>query len=470
MNPDTPPLIELDPLTIQLGGQAIVDVGPWALRAGERWWVQGPNGCGKSSFLRLIAGQLWPASGQHTYRRFSFDDTVTWSPMAAKQRMVLLNPERQNRYLHQDWDLTAAEVIGTGFLDTDILHETLTPDEYTILCSVMDQLGIIALHDRLFLELSQGERRKVLIARALVRDPDVLLLDEFAEGLDTSAQQELWYQLSELSERGKAIVLTTHRPTALGLDGWRTLRIGATMRPQERQARAATEMVMEPPPTSAPLVEVRGDLYLEGKLLAEKIDWQVYEGEHVALLGANGCGKTSLLRLLWGELHLALGGEVVHFQDPKLIITDIREHVSLFVPDMHGWFEPHVLVEDVILSGCFSTIGLIDRPTADHRATVRGIAKAFGIEDFLERAMGTLSYGQTRKVLLARAMVREPRLLLLDEPFDGLDPDAHEILAEQLLQSVSEVGSTIVLTTHHESDIPEWVVKRATVQDRCLLV
>ena len=466
MNPDVPPLIELEPLTIQLGGQAILDVGPWFLRPGERWWVQGPNGCGKSSFLRLIAGQLWPASGQHTHRRFGFDRTVTWSPMAAKQRMVLLNPERQNRYLHQDWELTAAEVIGTGYLDTDILHESLTPDEYTNLRGVMEQLGILPLHDRLFLELSQGERRKVLIGRALVRDPEVLLLDEFAEGLDHTAQAELWRQLGKLSARGKAIVLTTHRPQAMGLEGWQTLSIS-----EPKDIAIVSDLIEEPEVKTVggkPLVTVRGDLYLEGKLLAKKIDWQIREGHHVALLGSNGSGKTSLLRLLWGELHLALGGEVVHFQDPSLIITDIRERVSLFVPDMHSWFEPHVRVEDVILSGCFSTIGLIDHPTKEHRATIRDIAEAFAIEGFLKRAFGTLSYGQTRKVLLARSIVRKPRLLLMDEPFDGLDPDAHAMLARQMRDSVRDFGTTIVLTTHHEDDIPSWVDKRATIRNQIL--
>ena len=104
-------MIAIDRIDLCQGGQKICQVGPWEIQRGECWWVRGPNGCGKSTLLRVLAGDLWPAPGQHELRRYHFDEAApTWSPLAAKGRVTLLTPERQNRYLHQDWDLTAAEV------------------------------------------------------------------------------------------------------------------------------------------------------------------------------------------------------------------------------------------------------------------------------------------------------------------------------------------------------------------------
>ena len=163
-------MIALDRIDLCQGGQKICQVGPWEIQRGECWWVRGPNGCGKSTLLRVLAGELWPAPGQHERRRYHFDKaTPTWSPLAAKGRVTLLTPERQNRYLNQDWDLTAAEVVATGFLDTDILHERPQTAEMKRLGALMDQLGIRALWDRLFLELSQGERRRVRKPFAVAR-------------------------------------------------------------------------------------------------------------------------------------------------------------------------------------------------------------------------------------------------------------------------------------------------------------
>lgn len=446
-------MIRIDRIDLCQGGEKICQVGPWSIQRGDRWWVRGPNGCGKSTLLRVLAGELWPAPGQHEQRRYQFDaEESTWSPLAAKGRVTLLTPKRQNRYLHQDWDLTAAEVVATGFLDTDILHERPRAEEFARLGELMDQLGIRELWDRPFLELSQGERRRVLIARALANDPDVLLLDEFAEGLDQEARESLWAMLASPRMAGKAIILTTHRDAPL-LEGWQALDV-EPMASGAAKVEPARVGVVD---SDEVLVHVQGDLYLESQLLVQDLDWMLFRGQHTVVLGVNGSGKTSILRLLWGELHLKVGGQVTHFGNPELTVRELRKQVSYFQPDMHAWFRPEQDVQEVILSGIFSTIDLYDPVNEQQRETMRATAKRFGVTALLERPFDTLSYGQARRVLLARVLVANPRLVLLDEPFDGLDADVREEIFAYLDAMASSGECTFVMTSHHAEDQPKWI-------------
>ena len=459
-------MINIGRIDLCQGGEKICAVGPWSIQSGDRWWVRGPNGCGKSTLLRVLVGELWPAPGQHEQRHYQFnEEEPTWSPLAAKGRVTLLTPERQNRYLHQDWDLTAAEVVATGFLDTDILHERPRPDEFTRLGELMDQLGIRELWGRPFLELSQGERRRVLIARALANDPDILLLDEFAEGLDREARESLWGLLASPAMSGKAIVLTTHRDAPL-LEGWQALDV----EPVASGAQKAEAVFVSRVERDEVLVHAKGDLYLESQLLVKDLDWTLLHGQHTAVLGGNGSGKTSFLRLLWGELHLKVGGQVTHFGDPDLTVRELRRQVSYFQPDMHAWFRSQQEVQEVILSGIFSTIDLYDPVIDQQRETMLTTAERFGVTVFLERSFDTLSYGQARRVLLARALVANPRLVLLDEPFDGLDSDVREEVFAYLDSVASSGASTFVMTSHHAEDQPKWIRRVVAIRPeaRCL--
>jgi molybdate transport system ATP-binding protein len=203
-----------------------------------------------------------------------------------------------------------------------------------------------------------------------------------------------------------------------------------------------------------PLIRVRGDIYVEHQQVLRKVDWTLGAGEHWAVLGRNGSGKSTLLRLLHGDLSPALGGVVERSGfPPGTPIEDFKRTVGLLSPELQSDHAREDLsVEEIVMSGRHASIGLNEAPSAADRRAARRTLGFFGLGDFATRRPRELSYGQMRRVLLARAMVNDPALLLLDEPCTGLDTATRAVVLAHL-ERLARDGVRIVMATHHAADL-----------------
>jgi ABC-type molybdenum transport system ATPase subunit/photorepair protein PhrA len=198
---------------------------------------------------------------------------------------------------------------------------------------------------------------------------------------------------------------------------------------------------------------VDADIFRDYRPVIRGLNWTVNRGEHWAVLGANGSGKSTLLNLIHGDMHPALGGRIERLGVP------VGTHIEAWKHRV-GWVSPelqadHYLaksVEEIVMSGRYASVGLNDAPTrADRAAAIRWL-EFFGIEHLRERGPRQVSYGQMRLALIARAMVNDPELLLLDEPCTGLDGDVREHVLE-VLQRIAKGGTQLVMAVHDKSDI-----------------
>jgi molybdate transport system ATP-binding protein len=468
------PLIELVNCSLIFEAHQALEQIDFTLRKGERWALIGANGSGKTLLLKMLRGEVWPTPTGRQRRTSSL----------AKEQIAYVGPERQDKYIRYDWNLTVTQVVTTGLFDEDIPLSQPTHAQRERVARVLRRFGLWGLRQRRILSLSYGQRRLALVARLFASNAVVLLLDEVFNGLDVRAKEKL-KQALEQPRGGHDWVITSHRPKELPknvthvahIEHGRIVSAGPIGHEQkvahDKPPRAAVERPAATAATSksskrrsaAPLFVIRSaDIYRDYRPVIRKLDWTLARGEHWAILGANGSGKSSLLNLIYGDLHPALGGTIERDGAPKGTHIEAWKHRV-------GWVSPelqadHFLarsIEEVVISGRYSSIGLNEPPTnADRKAADRWL-KFFSIEHLRARGPRQVSYGQMRLALFARAMMNDPELLLLDEPCTGLDGDVRATVLG-FIEQLAEQGTQIVMAVHDPEDIAPSVGKVLKIQ------
>ena len=198
----------------------------------------------------------------------------------------------------------------------------------------------------------------------------------------------------------------------------------------------------------------RADVFLNERRVLRNINLEIKSGEHWAVLGPNGAGKSTLLKLIMGDLHPAWGGRVRRFEfTSRNTIWELRRRIGYVSPELQSNYRDDVTGAQAIASGFTSSIGVMLMPDRKQLAAAARLAEELGIGHLAGKSVLQMSYGEFRRVLLARALVHRPQLLICDEPFDGLDATGREEIGG-LLERVAASGANLVVVTHHADDLP----------------
>jgi molybdate transport system ATP-binding protein len=468
--------VSLRAVDVRRGNRLILHDVTWQLLPDQRWTLIGNNGAGKTQLLKLIGGEVWPVPGVGALRYSLAGREVDL--IEAKSRIAYIGGERQDKYARYGWNLQVRDLVTTGLHATDLLLQTPTPAEAKRVSATLRAAGLTRLASREFLSLSYGEKRLALLARALVRDPDWLLLDEFYNGLDSRFRQRIDAVLRGARRGGQAWIATAHRAMdipagteslleladgrirmlkRLSRNDLATLRRGAAEKMRRQPKPSARRRIMRRPAKRPGrlLLELRDvNLFVEYRPVLRQVNWQLRRGEHWSVHGANGAGKSSFLKLLYGDLFPALGGKIVRAGFPAgTPIADWKRQVGLVSPELQSTYAIDLSLLELVASGRYASIGLADAPSAADLRIARRWLKFFKLLSNAKRRPRELSYGQLRRALIARAMAGEPRILLLDEPLTGLDP-AQRAMMKRLLQQLMKRRVSIIAAVHHAEDLP----------------
>ena len=510
-------LIRLQDVNVSLNGQTVLRRISWQLKEKENWALFGANGSGKTTLLNLIRGDLWPDPTNAGRRIYAFDHSEQHSPVGICERIAIISPEIQDRYLQQDWDLDGETIIHTGFFNSVLLYQRPKETQRRLADAIIASLRLGRSCRKNVQEMSTGELRKVLIARAMVSQPKILILDEFCDGLDAESRRELLALVEDVARSGTQILYATHRAAeiipaithVLVLDrgeisrqapreespflgesgddqrrrGFQPVQSGRmperrlttrqhTAKPASayrsrrrdeadaRTRRPGSVRLVTSAATGAPDFLIRianADVFRNRKRILHDINWQMNADENWGVLGKNGSGKSTLIKLIYGDLDPAFGGKIQRFdRRSQRTIWQTKNCIGCISADFQANYREELTGEEVVASGFFSSVGLLEKPSWPRITKVRKLIRRFGLNGLAKKSILRMSYGELRKLLLLRAFVNAPKLLLLDEPFDGLDTKAKAQMADAL-ERLSRNGTRLIVVTHHWNDLPRCI-------------
>jgi molybdate transport system ATP-binding protein len=474
--------MSLHEVGVRRGGKWVLRDITLALEAGEHWALVGENGAGKTQLLKLLCTDVWPTPTGREERIYRIGHRRV-DLTEAKSRIAYIGAELQDKYTRYGWNLPVQDLLATGLHRTDLLLRPATRAERSRIEATLHACGLERLAARRFLSLSYGQKRLALLARALVAAPDWLCLDELYNGLDPRFRRRIDRVLAAARTAGRSWIAAAHRACDIprgthGIIELREGRIGSvrvlhgadlaqltrqagdraarTVRPRATRKSVTTQGRGRRPEADQRLLLrlSRVNLYVDYRPVLRNLNWELRKGEHWAVFGANGAGKTSFLKLLYGDLAPAMGGGIVRAGFPLgTPIAEWKRQVGYVSPELQTDYAVEVTVLDLVISGRYASIGLAESPTADDRRAALRQLKFFRLLSLARRKPRELSYGQLRRALIARAMAGGARILLLDEPLTGLDPRQRAVM-KTLLERLMRRQLTVIIAVHHAEDLP----------------
>ncbi len=456
----------------------------WDIGQGEHTVLVGANGAGKTTTLRLMRGEVWTCQGSVSW--LSREGVLEDSRITGLAVTALVSPDQQRLFQRQAWDITGRELLLAGFDGTPLLYTPKDREKQARVEEVAETLGCASLLDRSVLTLSQGQLRILLLGRALIPRPTLLLLDECTDGLD-ARHRELFDQALEKARFESTVVMATHRESRI--PSWVERRKyiskgriadepfdadGVAGAGAVGQEAAVRHEIFSCASAGEPLLEVaNADVYLDGEKILWDLNWKLYPGERWHLQGANGAGKSTFLRLLAGEEHAAWPGTARCFLPARdadeIPLQTLKRHVRLVSDLSQAFYEYDLTCLELVLSGFDNTIGLYREYLEAERERARQELAFLGLSRLADTPVSRISTGQERRLFLARALMGSPSVLLLDEPCTGLDEASRDAYV-QALDQLAEEGMQYVFVSHYEEDVPASVNRIALMQDGRLQV
>lgn len=441
----TSPLITLQNVTIRKFNSTILTDINWTIGQLEHWVIVGSNGSGKTTLAEAIMGRHSIAEGQRVYH---FNTLTEFSPNGAIELVsndsAFFNQltHASEHYYQQRFNASDAEnsLLTIEFL-TQAFHttaEALTTEEAQRIEEVATLLRIEGLLNRRLIKLSNGETRRTLLAQALLKKPLLLILDNPFIGLDIKARAELKTIINKLIASGTHIVLVAEQEDIPdGITHVLQLEAGHVTGLFDRQTfitRIASGPSVDPlqvdlssnPLAQNDAIQAQTTFHTAirmqnvtvayaGVQIVENVSWTVNKGEKWALLGPNGSGKSTLLSLVTGDNPQAYANHIELFDRRRgsgESIWDIKKRIGYVSPELHLYYTAFATCEQVVASGHFDSIGLHRRCSAEQMESAKKYLAMLGINYLEQKTFTRISTGEQRLVLLARALVKNPPLLI----------------------------------------------------------
>lgn len=456
---------------------------------GEHIAVVGPNGGGKSMLVDIITG---------AHPLLLHDPEYDFSPSA--KEMVSDNIQyitfrdsygtQQSYYLQLRWNQTEIDketpTVGQLLEEAYLQAGEDTPERRKMQQHLYELFHIGHLLDKYVILMSSGETRKYQLTRTLLKEPRVLIMDNPFIGLDAETRDQLKNLLTDLSrERALQMILVLSKTDDIPdfithVVEVRDMTVGpkqtiseyyenrkpypARVLSEEKEKAILGLPYNDKEYNTDEVVKMNAVSIRYGeRTILDKLDWTVKNGERWALSGQNGSGKSTLLSLVCADNPQSYACDIELFGVPRgsgETIWDIKKHIGYVSPEMHRAYLRDLPAVRIVASGLKDSVGLYVKPTEEEYGICRFWMDIFGLKGLEERTFLKLSSGEQRLVLLARAFVKDPELLILDEPLHGLDNRNRRLVKDVIETFCRRRNKTMIMVTHYQEELPECITHK----------
>lgn len=465
----------------------------FSLADGEHIAILGPNGGGKSLLVDIITGKHPLCQSEVKY-----DFSPSTSKLASENiRHITLYDSYgegdSTYYLQKRWnqheiedDLpTASQLLdkecnlaGLNKQDSDKIRHQLT-----------ELFNMSELLTKPILMLSSGELRKFQLTRALLSKPRVLIIESPFIGLDAPSRQQLCELLELLVKQMRIqIILVLSKTDEIPPFITHVVEVEDRCVGQKTEYDTlsylyewhktplpeATRQWLLSLPSSKDTIDNKKEMVCFNNVtirygnhtILDNLSWQVKKGERWALKGRNGSGKSTLLSLICADNPQGYACDIRLFgyqRGQGESIWDIKKNIGYVSPEMHRSYRMNIPALKVVASGLRDSIGLYFKPSEEEIDRCLAWMKVFGIEGLREKPFQHLSSGEQRLALIARAFVKDPDLLILDEPLHGLDIPNRAKVKEIIDFFFSRPEKTLIMVTHYDDELPNCITNVKTL-------
>ena len=426
----------------------------FCLDEGEHIAIIGRNGAGKSMLVDIITGRH-PAFPDMV--KYAFDEPYN-NLKHISFRDTYGGDNDRTYFLQQRWNQMEIDeetpTVGSKLEEAFNLAGADTPERRAFQQHIYELFHLEDLLDKYIILLSSGELRKYKIAASLFSAPRVLIMENPFIGLDAQTRDQLKELMTMLAkEQGLQIILVLAKTDEIPDFITHIVEV--------RDMKVLPKVAHGDCPTSPEVIRFNHVTIRYGaRTILKDLDWTVRQGEHWALSGQNGSGKSTLLSLVCADNPQGYACDISlfgHKRGSGESIWDIKRHIGYVSPEMHRSYRQDIPAIQIVASGLKDTVGLYVRPTETEKEQCRKWLDRFGIGHLAERPFLQMSSGEQRLILLARAFVKEPDLLILDEPLHGLDDYNRRMVKDIVDDYCKNPQVTLIYVTHYQNELPKCI-------------
>ena len=458
----------------------------FSLEKGQQWALVGKSGSGKSTFLDFIMGKASMAKGEAHYPYFDWhiQEHHQDDPMFNRYKLMtqvsarheFRNLSNTSDFYYQQrfnsCDSEDADTV-TAYLST---IKVVNPLGIWTIQRVTERLKLTYLLDKELIKLSNGETKRLMLAAALIKNPLLLLLDNPLNGLDVAARQDFNELIQEISESGISIMMatpSTEIPKAIthvavlengkvvnqcSAEEFKPVSFNLPDQRQTNREELQQLLLVTPSPVFDTIIGMENVSIKYGeKQILDQVNWQVKQGERWALTGHNGAGKSTLLSLINGDNPQAFANKITLFDQRKgsgESIWEIKKKIGYVSPEFFQYFPMGSTCLQVIESGFDDTLGLFRVSGKIRAETSMRWMKLLNISKYADEMIRNVPISIQRTCMLARAMVKNPSLLILDEPCLGLDFERQEQFKNLIDEICGMSNLTLIYVSHYQHEMP----------------